>query len=120
MTDSAYGYDNMTSSSYGYDNYTISGYNDTSYYGGDEYGYYGSDGNYGSSSSGGYSSSSYSSEPKPTTYYGDNFSYGAMSVAILTLGLVIIVEFVLHTIDHSAIGKPFYQAVLDAVYRECK
>ena len=43
-----------------------------------------------------------------------------MSVAILTLGLVIVVEFVLHTIDHSAIGKPFYQAVLDAVYRECK
>ena len=117
-----YGYENNSmTSSYGYgDNYTTSaggGYNDTYHgYGGEEYGYYGGS----SSSSSSYSSSSYSSDPKPTTYYGDNFSYGAMSVAILTLGLVVVVEFVLHRIDHSAIGKPFYQAVLDAVYRERK
>ena len=52
--------------------------------------------------------------------YGDNFAYGAMSVAVLTLGLVIVVEYILHQIDHKAIGKPFGQAVLDAVYRECK
>ena len=115
MTD-AYGYEDNLTSSYGYDygdNYTNSNGTDYYYGDGDDYG---SD-SYGSSS---YSSSYSSGEPKPTTYYGDNFSYGAMSVAILTLGLVVVVEFVLHQIDHSAIGKPFYQAVLDAVYRECK
>ena len=51
--------------------------------------------------------------------YGDGFYYGAMSVAVLTLGLVIVVEAILHRIDLSALQKPFYQAVLDAVYREC-
>lgn len=67
-----------------------------------------------------------SSDPYSSTYdddakkkYGEDFYYGAMSVAVLTLGLVIIVEAILHRIDLSALHKPFYQAVLDAVYREC-
>jgi hypothetical protein len=98
--DSYYGYGNSTEEGYGYEEAAYGG-------GYDEYG------GYGSSSSSGYG---YSGKKE----YGEDFYYGAMSVAVLTLGLVIIVEFVLHQIDHSAVGKPFYQAVLDAVYRECK
>ena len=44
--------------------------------------------------------------------------YGALSVAILTLGLILCVEEFRHRIDHSAVGRPFFQAVLDGVYRE--
>lgn len=44
--------------------------------------------------------------------------YGALSVAVLTLGLILIVEEVRHRLDHAAIGKPFVLSVLDGVYRE--
>ena len=44
--------------------------------------------------------------------------YGALSVAVLTLGLILIVEEVRHRLDHAAIGKPFFASVLDGVYRE--
>ena len=44
--------------------------------------------------------------------------YGALSVAILTLGLILCVEEFRHRLDHSAVGRPFFQSVLDGVYRE--
>jgi hypothetical protein len=83
-----------------------------SYHEEESYGNYGKD-EYGSS----YGSDSYASAKGK---YGDGYSYGKMSVAVLTLGLVIIVEALLKRIDAFAIGKPFGLAVLEAVYRECK
>jgi hypothetical protein len=65
----------------------------------------------------GYGFNVYSSADKR---YGDGYYYGKMSVAVLTLGLVIVVEFMLRRIDAFAVGKPFGLAVLEAVYRECK
>lgn len=102
-----YGYDN-SSIAYGYDNSSSSSYG----YGEDkgEYGGYG-DSAYESDSYGGYGG-----EKKD---YGDDFYYGAMSVAVLTLLLVVVLEAILHRVDMIAIGNPFNQAVLDAVYREC-
>lgn len=91
-------YNESSSSSYGYGD-NSSSYNDYGY--GDPY-----------------ASSSYGYGEKKE--YGEDFTYGAMSVAVVTLGLVIVIEAILHRIDMSASGKPFYQAVLDAVYRECK
>jgi len=105
-----YGYDN-SSIAYGYDNSSSSSYG----YGEDkgEYGGYG-DSAYGSDS--GYGDAGYGGEKKD---YGDDFYYGAMSVAVLTLLLVVVLEAILHRVDMIAIGNPFNQAVLDAVYREC-
>lgn len=102
-------YNSSYDDEYEYGNSSYDGYGNSTkedYYG---YGY--DEGGYSSSSGGDYG---YGGKKE----YGEDFFYGAMSVAVLTLGLVIFVEFVLHQIDHSAVGKPFYQAVLDAVYRE--
>lgn len=44
--------------------------------------------------------------------------YGALSVAVLTLGLLLFVEALRRQLDHSATGRPFFQAVLEGVYRE--
>ena len=50
--------------------------------------------------------------PQPKLYYG------ALNVAVLTLGLLLFVEAIRRRLDVSATGKRFYQAVLDGVYRE--
>jgi hypothetical protein len=81
-----------------------------SYHAEDPYGYF-DKGDYDS----GYAGDSYTK-----SNYGDGYSYGKMSVAVLTLGLVIVVEAMLKRIDAFAAGKPFGLAVLEAVYRECK
>jgi hypothetical protein len=42
------------------------------------------------------------------------------SVGVMTLGLILVVELLRHRIEHTAAGKPFFQAVLEGVYSECK
>jgi len=44
--------------------------------------------------------------------------YGALSVAVLTLGLLLFVEACRRWLDRSAVHRPIFQAVLDGVYRE--
>ena len=61
----------------------------------------------------GYGDGCYDSSKKAEEQY-----YGALSVAVLTLGLILCVEEFRHRIDHSAIGRPFFLSVLDGVYRE--
>ena len=46
--------------------------------------------------------------------------YSVLSVGVMTLGLILVVEIGRHHIDHKAHGRPFFQAVLDNVYSECK
>lgn len=46
--------------------------------------------------------------------------YTVVSVGVMTLGLLLVVEFVRHSLDHAAIGRPFFKAVLEGVYSECK
>lgn len=46
--------------------------------------------------------------------------YSVLSVAIMTLGLLLFVEIVRHYIDHKAHGRPYFQTVLDGVYSECE
>ena len=92
-------------------NSTYEGNYTTSYHEEDPYGSYGGEDS-------GYGSDSY--YVSETKNYGDAYSYGKMSVAVLSLCLVIGVEAILRRIDGFAAGKPFGIAVLDAVYRECK
>jgi len=49
-----------------------------------------------------------------------NVEYGALSVAVLTIGLILVVEVIRHRIDHAANGRVFAQAVLAAMYSERK
>ncbi|CAB9519999.1 expressed unknown protein [Seminavis robusta] len=44
--------------------------------------------------------------------------YGVLSVAVETLALLLFVEAVRRKLDHAAVGRPIFQAVLDGVYRE--
>ena len=44
--------------------------------------------------------------------------YGTLSVAVLTLGLLLLVEACRRQLDRSAVNRPIFQAVLDGVYRE--
>jgi hypothetical protein len=46
--------------------------------------------------------------------------YSVLSVAVMTLGLVMMVEVFRHRLDHAAMGRPFFTAVLEGVYAECK
>ena len=46
--------------------------------------------------------------------------YTVVSVGVMTLGLLLVVEFVRHSLDHAAIGRPFFKVVLEGVYSECK
>ena len=52
------------------------------------------------------------------TYEG--LDYTVVSVAVSTLGLLLLVELIRHQLDHAAIGRPFFMAVLEGVYSECK
>ena len=53
---------------------------------------------------------------------GESFSvsYTIFSVAVLTLGLLMITEVILHTLDHYAKERKFFRQVLNTFYRECK
>ena len=44
--------------------------------------------------------------------------YTVLSVALLTLGLILVVEIARHKIDRRAHGRPFARTVLEQVYRE--
>ena len=46
--------------------------------------------------------------------------YSVLSVAVMTLGLIMMVEVFRHRMDHAAMGRPFFTAVLEGVYAECK
>ena len=48
----------------------------------------------------------------------ESLDYSVLSVGILTLGLILLVEVIRHQIDHSAHGRPFFQAVLENIYSE--
>lgn len=48
----------------------------------------------------------------------DRSDYSIMSVAVMTLGLIMIIELLRHRLDHAAMGKPFFTAVLQGVYAE--
>jgi len=44
--------------------------------------------------------------------------YSVLSVAVMTLGLILFVELGRHKLDHAAHHKPFLKAVLEGVYEE--
>lgn len=44
--------------------------------------------------------------------------YSVLSVGVMTLGLIMVVEVLRHRIDHAAVGRPFFKAVLEGVYSE--
>lgn len=53
--------------------------------------------------------------------YGDEepLDYSVLSVAVMTLGLILFVEVIRHRLDHIAEHRPFFKTVLDATYSEC-
>lgn len=55
-----------------------------------------------------------SSEEGPT-----RIDYSVLSVAVMTLGLIMVVEVLRHRLDHAALHRPFFKAVLQGVYAEC-
>jgi hypothetical protein len=46
--------------------------------------------------------------------------YTVLSVAVITLGLILVVELIRHRFDVAATGRPFFKTVLEGVYRECE
>lgn len=46
--------------------------------------------------------------------------YTIFSVVILTLCIVLVVEVLRHQLDVAASGNPFFQTVLELMYRECE
>jgi hypothetical protein len=52
--------------------------------------------------------------------YSDQLDYTVLSVAVITLGLILIVELIRHRLDVAATGRPFFKSVLEGVYKECK
>ena len=46
--------------------------------------------------------------------------FSILSVAVMTLGLILLVELGRHKLDVNATGRPFFKTVLEGVYRECK
>lgn len=51
---------------------------------------------------------------------GYRMDYSVLSVAVMTLGLIMVVEVFIHNLDHAAHGRPYFQAVLDNIYSERK
>ena len=45
--------------------------------------------------------------------------YNVLSVAAMTLSLIMMVEVIRHGLDHAAVARPFFRAVLEGVYAEC-
>lgn len=56
-------------------------------------------------------------ETKKKVY--DAIDYTVLSVAVATLGLILVVEILRHKIDHMAQGRPFFLTVLHSVNSEC-
>jgi hypothetical protein len=52
--------------------------------------------------------------------YADRIDYSVLSVAVITLGLIMMVEVGRHSLDIAARNRPFFQSVLEGVYTECK
>jgi hypothetical protein len=46
--------------------------------------------------------------------------YNVLSVATMTLALIMMVEVLRHKLDHTAQHRPFFQAVLENIYAECE
>jgi hypothetical protein len=46
--------------------------------------------------------------------------YSVLSVGVMTLGLLLFVEIGRHQLDHWAIGRPLFLAILAEVNSECK
>lgn len=46
--------------------------------------------------------------------------FSILSVAVTTLGLILLVQLIRHRLDRNATGRPFFKTVLEGVYRECK
>lgn len=44
--------------------------------------------------------------------------YSVLSVAVMTLGLIMVVEVFIHRLDHAAEGRPYFTAVLENIYNE--
>lgn len=44
--------------------------------------------------------------------------YAVISVVVITLGLVLAIEVLRHQLDVAASGNPFFQTVLELMYRE--
>lgn len=51
---------------------------------------------------------------------GYRMDYSVLSVAVMTLGLIMVVEVFLHNLDHAAHGRPYFTAVLENIYSERK
>ena len=49
-----------------------------------------------------------------------NIDFTALSMAVVTMSLLMIVAILRHKIDHLARGKEFFENVLEAAYHECK
>jgi hypothetical protein len=45
--------------------------------------------------------------------------YNVLSVAAMTLALIMMVEYIRHLLDHQAEHRPFFRVVLEGVYAEC-
>ena len=56
--------------------------------------------------------------PLPDDQKPKRSDYSILSVSVMTLGLIMAVEFGRHRLDHAALGRPFFQAVLQGVYAE--
>lgn len=50
----------------------------------------------------------------------EEIDYSTLSVAVTTLGLILLVELIRHKLEVNAVGRPFFSTVLEGVYRECK
>ena len=51
---------------------------------------------------------------------GYRMDYSVLSVAVMTLGLIMVVEVFIHRLDHAAAGRPYFTAVLENIYNERK
>ena len=51
---------------------------------------------------------------------GIELDYTVFAMAVLTMGLLLIVEVIRHGIDRMAQGHDFFETVLKTVYHECE
>jgi hypothetical protein len=62
-------------------------------------------------------------EAEPYDPYGkeeEPLDYSVLSVGVMTLGLLLFVEIGRHQLDHWAVGRPLFIAILAEVNSECK
>jgi hypothetical protein len=46
--------------------------------------------------------------------------FSVLSVAVTTLALILLVQYLRQQLDNKAVGRPFFKTVLKGVYAECK